>query len=105
MGDHDYSNPFAPVAFPGWTEPTKTERALADKAKSESRDAEAQLAYRFANLLMPEDIRSKARVWGMEAFCEVLWNNAFQAGFREASRDMTQAAIDRLTAQLREVSP
>lgn len=62
-------------------QPEETKRLSA-----ELRQAEAEMAYRFANLQMPEDIRGRARAWGMEAFCEVLWNNAFQAGFREALR-------------------
>jgi hypothetical protein len=53
----------------------------------EKRRADAEMAYRLANLAMPEDIRSRARSWGLEAFCEVLWNSAFQAGYREAMRD------------------
>jgi len=57
------------------------------KWQDERRRAEADMAYRLANLAMPADIRSRARAWGMEAFCEVLWNNAFQAGYREAMRD------------------
>lgn len=57
------------------------------KLQDERRRAEADMAYRLANLAMPADIRSRARAWGMEAFCEVLWNNAFQAGYREAMRD------------------
>ena len=54
---------------------------------AEKRAADAEMAYRLANLAMPADIRSRARAWGMEAFCEVLWNNAFQAGYREAMRN------------------
>jgi len=52
----------------------------------ERKAAEAEMAYQHANLHMPEDIRSRAKAWGMEAFCEVLWSNAFQAGWREKSR-------------------
>lgn len=52
--------------------------------------AEAEMARRFAAMHMPEDIRSRAKAWGMEAFCEVLWANAFQAGFREGTRDMIE---------------
>lgn len=79
-----------------WRDPVDLHRHFntrgtwADEAKraieDERRKADAEMAYRFANLEMPEDIRSRARAWGMEAFCEVLWNNAFQAGFREAMR-------------------
>lgn len=67
---------------PGTLAEFQKKQALED----ERRKADAEMAYRFANLEMPEDIRSRARAWGMEAFCEVLWNNAFQAGFREAMR-------------------
>lgn len=62
-------------------------RICADKKLRQERErAEADMAWKYANLHMPEDIRSRARAWGMEAFCEVLWNNAFQAGYREALR-------------------
>lgn len=55
----------------------------------EKRHSDAKMAYDYANLLMPEDIRSRAKEWGMEAFCEVLWNVGFQSGYREAMRDGT----------------
>lgn len=60
----------------------ETQRRLRD----EQQRAEAAMAYRLANVAMPADIRSRARAWGMEAFCTVLWANAFQAGYREAMR-------------------
>lgn len=56
------------------------------KLEAEKRRADAEMALRLANLHMPEDIRSRAKAWRMEAFCEVLWNSAFQAGYREAMR-------------------
>lgn len=65
--------------------------ALEKKAALEKRRAEAQMAYDLANLNMPEDIRERARVWGMEAWAEVLWNNAFQCGYREALRGQSDA--------------
>lgn len=49
--------------------------------------AEREMADRFANLSMPADIQERARVWGLSAWAEVLWNNAFQAGYREGLRD------------------
>jgi len=52
--------------------------------------AEARMAYEFANLHIPNDIRARAKAWGMESFCEVLWNSAFQAGWRE--RQWAEAA-------------
>ena len=54
--------------------------------KIEKDAAKDQMAYEYANLHMPEDIRSRARAWGMEAWAEVLWNNAFQCGWRQAKR-------------------
>lgn len=60
--------------------------AIDKKLRAEARAAEAAMAYDFANLHMPEDIRSRAKAWGMEAWAEVLWNNAFQAGYRQALR-------------------
>lgn len=32
-------------------------------------------------------LRARARAWNMEAFFETLWNNAFQAGYREGKRE------------------
>lgn len=68
----------------------KPENEAARALAAERQRAEAELAARYANLTMPEDIRSRAKAWGMESFCEVLWNNAFQAGFREALRDVVR---------------
>lgn len=70
-----------------WFRPDPHKAEAEKKLIDERRRAEADMAYRLANLAMPADIRSRARAWGMEAFCEVLWNNAFQAGYREAMRD------------------
>ncbi len=68
------------------------EREVARRLAEEKARANAAIAEQFANLLMPEDIRARARAWGMESFCEVLWNNAFQAGYREAMRDKVKEA-------------
>lgn len=68
------------------------EREVARRSAEEKARANAAMAEQFANLLMPEDIRARARAWGMESFCEVLWNNAFQAGYREAMRDKVKEA-------------
>jgi len=65
---------------------TQEQQALARQLAEERVRAECEMSRKFANLHMPEDIRSRARTWGMEAYCEVLWNNAFQAGYREALR-------------------
>lgn len=65
---------------------TAEAQALAKRLAEEKVRSQVEMAERFANLHMPEDIRSRARAWGMEAFCVVLWNNAFQAGWREARR-------------------
>lgn len=66
----------------------KPENELARRIAAEKARADASMAFKFANLQMPEDIRSRAKSWGMEAFCTVLWNNAFQAGYREALRSL-----------------
>lgn len=58
----------------------------------EKKAAEAEMAYQFANLQMPSDLRERAKSWRMEAFCEVLWNNAFQAGWRERDRALKGAS-------------
>lgn len=67
--------------------PSKAEIETQRRLRDERDRAEQAMAYALANLKMPEDIRERARSWGMEAWAEVLWNNAFQAGYREARRD------------------
>lgn len=66
---------------------TAEAQKLAKRLAEEKVRAQVEMAEKFANLHMPEDIRSRAIAWRMEAFCEVLWNNAFQAGYRQALRD------------------
>jgi hypothetical protein len=65
------------------------ERETAKRLAQEKAAADAAMAYQLANLQMPEDIRRRAQEWGMEAFCEVLWANGFQAGWRERQRALT----------------
>lgn len=66
---------------------TAEEQALVKRLAQEKARANAEMAEKLANLAMPSDIRERARSWGMEAWATVLWNNAFQAGYREAMRD------------------
>ena len=72
---------------------TAEQHETAKKLAREKATADAELAYRYANLSMPEDIRSRAKSWGMEAFCEMLWSAAFQAGFREANRNIPEEPV------------
>jgi hypothetical protein len=67
--------------------PDAAEREAAKRLAAERDAANSEMAVRFANLHMPEDIRVRAASWGMSAWAEVLWNSAFQAGYREAMRD------------------
>lgn len=71
---------------------TKEQHDLAKRLAAEKARADAEMAERFANLHMPEDIKSRAAAWGMTAWAEILWNSAFQAGYREAIRD--RAALE-----------
>lgn len=77
-----------------WAMSFQPDKAAVETEKrliAEKRAADAEMAYHLANLAMPADLRSRARAWGMEAFCEVLWNNAFQAGYREAMRNREES--------------
>lgn len=74
--------------------PDAAERAAAKKLADERDLANAEMAMRFANLHMPEDIKARAASWGMSAWAEVLWNSAFQAGYREAMRDRAAQGDD-----------
>lgn len=67
---------------------TAEDQALVKRLAQDAARANAVMAERYANLHMPDDIRQRAKSWGMEAWATVLWNNAFQAGYREAMRDI-----------------
>ncbi len=66
----------------------KTEQKLAD----EKARADAEMAYTFANLEMPRDLRNRARAWKMEALMEAVWNSGFQAGWKERGRSRSDTA-------------
>ncbi len=73
------------------------DQALAKRLTEEKVRAAVQMAEAYANLQIPEDILSRAKAWRMESFMTVLWNNAFQAGYRQALRDSAaknDAAMD-----------
>lgn len=74
--------------------PTKEQIEFAKKLECEKRNGDAEMAWKYANLHMPQDIKTRARSWGMENWAEVLWNNAFQAGYREAMRDRQEGESD-----------
>lgn len=80
--------------FKAWPMTNTHEREAERRLQQERQRADAEAAYRLANLNMPADIRERARQWGMETFCEVLWNNAWQAGFREGLRERAQDRED-----------
>lgn len=58
--------------------------------------ADKSMADALATSLIPEDIRSRAKTWGMENFCEVLWNNAFHAGWKECEKEVKRKAENSL---------
>jgi hypothetical protein len=53
----------------------------------ERRNAEAEAFNAVAFRTMPEDIRNRAKEWGLEAFVCGVWNNAFQCGYLQSRRD------------------
>lgn len=75
---------------------TMEQQQAVKRMAQEKARADADMAERYANMHMPEDIRSRAKSWGMGAWAEVLWNRAFQAGYREALRDraVTPTPVD-----------
>ena len=66
------------------------EQAMVKRLAAEKARADAALAESYANRQMPDDIRSRAKSWGMENWATVLWSNAFLAGYREAMRDIAK---------------
>jgi hypothetical protein len=70
------------------------EREAQKKLVQERRDAAAQMAYDLANLHMPEDLKSRAAAWGIGNLMELVWNSAFQAGYRQARRALKEGQED-----------
>lgn len=66
---------------------TDVENELDRKRDIERRNAEAQLFDATAYRDMPEDLRSRAREWGLEAFMCLVWSKAFQCGYIQSERD------------------
>lgn len=62
------------------------EERLAEEREKERRKADALAMHHLANLQMPEDMKQRAKEWGLEAFMEAVWLNAFQCGYRQAVR-------------------
>lgn len=71
---------------------SKVESDLEEKQERERRDAAAQIRDAEIYRTMPEDLRSRAREWRLEAFMCAVWSNAWHAGYRQCIRD--RATID-----------
>lgn len=67
------------------TNPVEAE--LSRKREQERRDADALMRDAAIYRSMPEDLRSRAREWRLEAFMCAVWSNAWQAGYLQAERD------------------
>lgn len=65
---------------------------LAQKRIAEKRAAEAQAFHAMAYREMPEDLRSRAKEWGVSSLMEVVWMSAWENGYKQAVRDATQGA-------------
>lgn len=63
------------------------EAQLADKRATEKRAAEAQAFHAMAYREMPEDLRNRAKEWGVSALMEAVWLNAWENGYKQACRD------------------
>lgn len=56
------------------------------KAEADARmaEAKAEMADALMSSEMPEDLRTRARAWGVEALMECVWINAYGRGYRRA---------------------
>lgn len=63
---------------------------LAQERVAEKRAAEAQAFHAAAYREMPEDLRSRAKEWGVSSLIEAVWMNAWENGYKQAVRDATQ---------------
>ena len=59
----------------------------AEKVAAEKQAIVAE-AYRH----MPEDLRSRAKEWGVSALMEAVWLNAWNCGYRQSMRDSAALA-------------
>lgn len=66
----------------------------AREATKEAEAAEKAAKIEMANALiareMPDDLRARAKAWGVEAFMDVVWLNAYGRGYCAAIRDVEQ---------------
>lgn len=88
MGDRNSPGPFG-TAFPIFQPDPATE--LEHKRRQEQRTAEAQAFHAIAYREMPEDLRTSAKLWGVEAIMDAVWMNAWECGYKQAVRDAIEA--------------
>lgn len=65
----------------------KPEAEALRKRDRERQEADALMRDAAIYRTMPEDLRSRARDWKMEAFMCAVWSNAWMCGYLQASRD------------------
>ncbi|WP_271024876.1 hypothetical protein [Rhizobium sp. RCAM05973] len=69
----------------------KAELELEHKRRDEKRTAEAQAFHAIAYLSMPEDLKSRAKEWGVLTLMEAVWMNAWECGYKQSNRDISLA--------------
>lgn len=70
-----------------WGKQTDVESEIDRNRRLERRNAEALALDAVAYREMPEDLRSRAKEWGVSALMEAVWMNGFRSGYLQRGRD------------------
>jgi hypothetical protein len=62
-----------------------------NKLRLERLAAQAQAYHAQAYREIPEDLRTRAKEWGVSALMEAVWINGWDCGYRQCTRDRSAA--------------
>jgi len=70
-----------------WGNQTEVESEIDRRRRHERRNAEALALDAAAYQHMPEDLRSRAKAWGVSTLMDAVWLNAYRCGYLQRGRD------------------
>lgn len=70
-----------------WGKQTEVESEIERNRRLERRNAEALALDAAAYRHMPEDLRQRAKEWGVTAIMDAVWLNAYRCGYLQRGRD------------------
>jgi len=70
-----------------WGNKTEVESEIDRRRRHERRSAEALALDAAAYQHMPEDLRNRAKAWGVSTLMDAVWLNAYCCGYLQRGRD------------------